>query len=700
MKNRILYFLLTAYTSFVFGGCDIAYKYDIESGTDDYTSDKADANIDTDSSIDVSMYAQARIFPGLVDTTREEHVDATITLDLTKRYVDASTLGMQWVPAAVYSTGLYAGAGELITIQLDEDVMGLSVQIGSHTDDLTTVNSFLREPVVYTTKALFPGINTVRNPLGGTIWILKNGKAEGSKDFTLKISGAYSSPDYVLGETNRDISSWMEKVKTTTVPWMEIRGERVIFTLPTARVADEIRSNEQFASNLEEVLQTWDVAIAEYFYKFNGFEFGTEDLKYRAPDYSERVVFDVQLEDNLYMRNGKQTIMAVNSDRIMQELTDLETLKTANSISIFTMLQERYSTYSFRNPWSWSQHLSTAAAHLPLYRVGEKTMITEGTPMGTIFSDEDVKEQFPLALSYATADSSKWFGYDGDKYKSFALLSIVQLGYYDKENPWQILSKLNAYGRTNGVTNNENGEFVFKYLCDYYRKDFTPFFEHWGFSVSDSYRVYAAQYDKLDKKIWEYDPFQPNKELPDYEADGYRYRTDRRNWEAQAYDKSYRQNIYPGNTDGELTYGPARMFDGKKNTVWQSDYSDEGNIPELPYYIVIDMKEKSSIDGFYIANGHGGFRIQHLIVQTTDHSDINISDFNVEWKDLVDLKEGTDDFKAAWRNERFFEFPDGTQSVRYLRLVIPDVSYVNEQEKNQALGRRQALSEFGTFYYK
>lgn len=123
MKNRILYFLLTAYTSFVLGGCDIAYKYDIESGTDDYTSDKADANIDTDSSIDVSMYAQARIFPGLVDTTREEHVDATITLDLTKRYVDASTLGMQWVPAAVYSTGLYAGAGELITIQLDEDVM-------------------------------------------------------------------------------------------------------------------------------------------------------------------------------------------------------------------------------------------------------------------------------------------------------------------------------------------------------------------------------------------------------------------------------------------------------------------------------------------------------------------------------------------------------------------------------------------------
>ena len=112
------------------------------------------------------------------------------------------------------------------------------------------------------------------------------------------------------------------------------------------------------------------------------------------------------------------------------------------------------------------------------------------------------------------------------------------------------------------------------------------------------------------------------------------------------------------------------------------------------------MKEKSSIDGFYIANGHGGFRIQHLIVQTTDHSDINISDSNVEWKDLVDLKEGTDDFKAAWRNERFFEFPDGTQSVRYLRLVIPDVSYVNEQEKNQALGRRQALSEFGTFYYK
>ncbi len=51
------------------------------------------------------------------------------------------------------------------------------------------------------------------------------------------------------------------------------------------------------------------------------------------------------------------------------------------------------------------------------------------------------------------------------------------------------------------------------------------------------------------------------------------------------------------------------------------------------------MKRKAPLMDFYIANGHGGFRIQHLIVQTTDHSDINISDSNVEWKDLVDLKE-------------------------------------------------------------
>lgn len=696
MKNKLFYILQIVISCFIWGGCDIAYKYDIESGTDDYTADEPNVSVKTESGIDVSMYEQARIFPGLVDTVKEERIDATVVLDLTKRYVDAYTLGMQQVPKSIYSTGLYAGAGELITIEVPDNVMGLTVQVGSHTDDLTSVSSFLREPVVYTSKALFPGDNTVRNPLGGNIWILKNGNLAGSAQCELKISGAYRSCDYILGET--DVARWVEDVKKTTVPWLEIRGKRVVFTVPRSRIEEEISTNGQFASNLEGVLKLWDEAMVEYFYKYNGLEIGSEEQIYRAPDYPERVIIDVQLEDNYFMRIGKQGIMAVNSNHIIKELTNVEVFKTGGSSSIFKMLTENYSTYSFRKPW-WG-NLSTAANYLPLYRVGEKTMLEEGLEISDIFPDEDVKEGFPLALSYAKADSTKWVNSDinRDNVYSFALLPIVQLGYYGT-TPWESLENLNVYFRTNFINDNDNGEKVFQFLCDYYKKDFTPFFEHWGFTLKDAERVYASRYPMLDKKIWEYDPFNPEKEIGEYDYSHYQWRTDRTNWTIIALDKDYNTNYQPKDSwsSDDEQYGALKIIDGDKSTAWRSDYSNSKKIPEQPYYIVIDMQKPTQINGFYLANGTMGDKIQHLIVQTTDATDINLNDSEVEWKDLSDLQ-GTD-FKAAWRNERFFEF-DSSKTLRYLRLVIPDVSHVEKKEENKDFERKHTLAEFGTFYYK
>src|SRR5690606_30872275 len=133
---------------------------------------------------DVSMYDRARIFPGLVDTLKEERiVDTTITLDLSKKYISAMEMGTTAPPLPIYSMGLYAGAGELVIINIESNTMGLSVQIGSHTDDLTATGASLREPIIYTTKALFPGKNYIRNNLGGYIWIKKKAGITGSSNF-------------------------------------------------------------------------------------------------------------------------------------------------------------------------------------------------------------------------------------------------------------------------------------------------------------------------------------------------------------------------------------------------------------------------------------------------------------------------------------------------------------------------------------
>ena len=112
-KLKADYAVLLSFISCMFfmGSCNIAYQYDIESGTEDDTADSTNVTIVTGEGIDVSMYESARIFPGLVDTLVDNTVNTLLALDLSKRYIPAYDLDVQQVPRPIYSTGLYAGAG-------------------------------------------------------------------------------------------------------------------------------------------------------------------------------------------------------------------------------------------------------------------------------------------------------------------------------------------------------------------------------------------------------------------------------------------------------------------------------------------------------------------------------------------------------------------------------------------------------------
>ena len=83
-KLKADYAVLLSFISCMFfmGSCNIAYQYDIESGTADSTN----VTIVTGEGIDVSMYESARVFPGLVDTLVDNTVNTLLALDLSKRY--------------------------------------------------------------------------------------------------------------------------------------------------------------------------------------------------------------------------------------------------------------------------------------------------------------------------------------------------------------------------------------------------------------------------------------------------------------------------------------------------------------------------------------------------------------------------------------------------------------------------------------
>lgn len=130
MKNKIFYILIAVWGIWGVIACEDKDFEQIISATDDYSSETG-GDYYKGGGIDVSHYDKARVFPGLVDTLTERRIDeAIVNIDMTYRTVLAANVNLSITSPAIYSTGLYAGAGEKITIFLDDDVKGLTVQIG------------------------------------------------------------------------------------------------------------------------------------------------------------------------------------------------------------------------------------------------------------------------------------------------------------------------------------------------------------------------------------------------------------------------------------------------------------------------------------------------------------------------------------------------------------------------------------------
>ncbi|KAA6339564.1 hypothetical protein EZS27_012505 [termite gut metagenome] len=721
MKNNIFHILFFLFTvSFIPVGCDVAYTYDIESGIDEHHSGSSNVTVDTLLSIDVSMYDKARLFPGLVDTLTEERITTTLVLDMSRQYVDASTMGMAHVPEPIYSTGLYAGAGELVTITFDEDVVGLTAQIGSHTDSLTTsaANAVLsREPVVYTRKALYKGTNTIRNSFGGYIWITKKKNVVGSKDFKMTFSGVYKAPDYVSG-TGMNATEWVNKINNTTVPWLELRSKHVAFSVSRARILAKLQEDPAYADHLEAVLNAWDSNLEESFYRYYGLKAGSPDPTTRMPDFPERVVLDVQLAETVYMRWSGQPIAAMSTTYMMNELTDFNTVLSGNSSAIISAFGNNY-TSDKRFWWPAMQDISGV---IPLYRISERGFSTDAIEsLNDIFpiEGEGINNLFPKALSYAAADTAKWLKGDaGTNFNAYSLLPFVQLAHYNNgtgDNNWSFYSQFNSQDKEE-----ISDSYFFKALCDYFETDFSPFFDHWGISIGD--RDAASQYPLLAKTLWNYDPLSktPEAGITPYNPTTYRYRHDRRYWSVMAFGGFDGAPYSPD--DYQLSEGgPGDIKDGDKKTFWASKWYGAD-----PHYLVIDMRNDITADGIYIVNNRQKHKAGKMTIQTIDAgaffdstgepstrppSEI-LSDPDTKWNTIATIRAfydsnlenfESDGVKAhkglnpTTQNELFFEF-SAPQTFRFVRIQF-DKAF-SGSTSTTATSIDQTLAEFGTFYYK
>lgn len=749
--KKILYIVFSMGVMLGSSSCEDSDYESVLSATDDYTSETGGDYYDGEG-IDVSMYEKARIFPGLVDTLAETRLEQVqVEIDLSRKPVIGSEVNWVIAPASIYSTGLYAGAGEKIIIDLDEDVKGLSIQIGVHSTDLSSLigSGYVeRDAKVVTVMPLFRGTNEIRSPYGGYIWIRRSGKG-GTEKIHLQVKGAYAAPDYIRGKT--EVDEWAEKIKTTTVPWIELRGENVAFTVPTKYIRKKVASlGSTFTANIEESLGLWDdwMKCIYEFYGLDGVEAG-----FPVPGYPTRAIMDVHLMTERYSYYNNDVVELLETEEMVDMLTNPEAIKTGgiNTVHLMGWLQlEKYSQIYTPS----TVNMSGAGNVYPLipnlyflmknnwwngknYEVQSYSQSANIMKKGTSYElNFDEIERF---VSFASvSDTCKAYNWDINKLverssiqKAFLIFVSDIINYKQGEKDgWKFWGYFNRYIKTvvaspgNYMTKFEDA--LLHALTEYFDRDFTPLFDHWGIEVSDYEESQARQKEMIDKCIWQYNPLDPNKVIADYDGKvGYTlsgkkpYHHDRANWVAVAY-SGKDATWASGNYRKECM--PSNLFDGSRSTLWESNYDDykkytdedgvehypfkgekiyeKAQTPALPYTLIISPGNGNSLscmEGFYLAYGNTleasiynddvreydyySFGPQHVVVEVTTTSleyDESAEDFYnleaVSWEKVYDSDEDTDPIHRQFQPERmnkfYIDLPSKHQMVRAIRLTF------------------------------
>ena len=138
--------------------------------------------------------------------------------------------------ATLYSTGLYAAPGEVITVQIPGELAGkLEVQIGCHTDNLNEWEArkedWRRMPLIVNHRKLESERTQASNPFGGLVYITCPPTAE-AWQAEITISNAVMAPWFILGQTTD--AEWKQMVESTGAPWGELATDNVIIMLPVS----------------------------------------------------------------------------------------------------------------------------------------------------------------------------------------------------------------------------------------------------------------------------------------------------------------------------------------------------------------------------------------------------------------------------------------------------------------------------------
>lgn len=156
-------------------------------------------------------------------------------------------------------TGMYAPAGEVVTVVLPAALAGkgYEIRISGHRDNISSRSSWYRVP--YGVSPVFPVDSTtvqIASSFGGAIYLDVGGQAAGVVpnlgDQQLTFTGSVEAPYFVLGETTD--ADWINSIRDNPAPFAEFVSPNLSFSLPS----NQIRNLD----NPTELMTLWNDVVA------------------------------------------------------------------------------------------------------------------------------------------------------------------------------------------------------------------------------------------------------------------------------------------------------------------------------------------------------------------------------------------------------------------------------------------------------
>lgn len=244
-----------------------------------------------------------------------------------ERRIELDTAIPRWA-----STGLWAPAGEVVTLEVPEleDGVTITVVVGSHTDSVVGRPRWARFPVVSRRYRIdSAGSHAVANAFGGLIYLAANRTDAGVVPVVVR--GAVEAPMFVLGSTSVD--AWQGSIRDRPAPFGELACDRIVWTLPSGVLRE--------CDAPDDVLRFWAKVIDVQ-----------DDLAHNDRTSPERFVLDRQISVG-YMHSGYPLMGPVSA---AEAALDLATLREKGNWGMFHEIGHNHQTVhygTYANPWTF-----------------------------------------------------------------------------------------------------------------------------------------------------------------------------------------------------------------------------------------------------------------------------------------------------------------------------------------------------------